>query len=111
MNKTTKAAFLLLALVAWLTPGVARAEGGGSCSISLDYSNGDPDCPLLEFSGSCPSAAACWQALGDAEDECWYWENYFNRIMALEGFECIDPTEPPTDFTFRCVHWQYPCIG
>jgi hypothetical protein len=61
---------------------------------------------VCHFEGSCPWAVGCGDALSAADSLCQRYE-YDNEEYEgwLENFDCEDPLDPPTDFSFSCYFW------
>ena len=53
------------------------------------------------FEGSCPWEAGCGEAFAAAAAYC---EN-MDPEGWLENFDCDDPIDPPTEFSFSCYWW------
>jgi hypothetical protein len=76
-----------------------------------------PVCSSLEFpDGVCDYPVACGDALQTAVAECGAWTTYLYGFTpewwqegVVEDFDCTDPIEGDTYFSFRCTTVVYPC--
>lgn len=59
-------------------------------------------CPTVAYSGSCDFAVGCQDGQSGAEDVCGWWEDVTEEPYYVAGYECVEPLDPPTEFSFSC---------
>ena len=89
-----------------------RPTVANGCDVYEDpsdiYLSRNHGCPTIGYTGSCNWAAGCLDALVAAEEVCDWWEEHtdteYGYLVIL--FDCTDPMEAPTDFSFTCDPWS-----